>query len=385
MSQENRYDAAASGVIASGERGGASLKEKLFGNLVKNLCERVQSKRGKLKGASFMRKKSPEELEYAKIAGKIGILFFGSKECGKQTFLLHLQNLFGETVSVDDFYTPMIHQTIIDGFKAMIDWAKENFFSLQPWESEIQEILQHPSDDELSKSIGICLKKCWISPWAQSAFDYGRVDVLFPLHPLNHYMRRINQICAEGYIPSLQDVLRIPVTYSKEGVRDLDLFIDGLEFRATFLCKNSNSSTKKIARQFEDPPISISALVYLCKLPYLDPLTAKNPAPLEVALKEPLNLFKDYAELDCFQDRPVLIVLTNADLFFSFGREKGSPEEIINDIKKMFKAAWPGDANKIKFQVLSCFSERDILEAFLQLQLLIAHQLSSSGGREKSL
>ena len=98
MSQENRYDAAASGVIASGERGGASLKEKLFGNLVKNLCERVQSKRGKLKGASFMRKKSPEELEYAKIAGKIGILFFVLK-CGEHravNIALERDNCFGQ-------------------------------------------------------------------------------------------------------------------------------------------------------------------------------------------------------------------------------------------------------------------------------------------------
>ena len=341
---------------------------------IQNLKDRLKNF-GK-KAVAMIPTKSAEAKAYEKIAGSLGMLVMGAKPSGKQTFMLVLENLFGDSVVTDGFYSPMIHQAIIDGFKAIIDWAQNNDFDLVDYAGDILDITEWISDNPLHTSIALPLKRCWVSPWAQAAYDH-RADISFPLNPLAHYMSRLDFICSVDYIPSLQDALRVPLAYNKEGVRDLDLNIDGIDFRVTALCRNDSSSINQIARQFEDPPIALSCLVYLCSLPYIDPKTAKDSPPLAETMKDALQHFAAYTGLACFQSKPVLVVFTKADEFFGLGREE-DPHEIIKTLQEMFRKSWTGDSKLLRFRPTACYSERDVLETFLDAQELIADYLSSS-------
>ena len=129
---EQSLSAAASGV----QQELKDEKEKptnIFQKLILNLKNRLQRLKKQSNTLTLKKQKSEEMLEYEKIAGTIGVLLFGREYCGKNTFLLHLQQLFGEPVSVDNFFTPIIHQIIVDGCKSIIEFAEEKGFDLSEY------------------------------------------------------------------------------------------------------------------------------------------------------------------------------------------------------------------------------------------------------------
>lgn len=396
---ENKLSTVASGVIKDPDEKSEIAKNSRNGNLFEILLKRLRNRLEKLKGGkvSLVKKKSEEILEYEQIAGTIGILVFGNRYAGKNTLLLHLQRLFGDDpVSVDNFHAPIIHQVIIDGFKSIIEFSRDKGFDLSDYQNEIYEISECRSDDPILPDHVLSFKRFWSSPFAQQAYDERKSDFFkyTPLEPLEHYIPRLQIISRKDYIPTFQDVIRIPVKYDKMGVRDLNVDIEGIPFKFTALLNNTKSDIKKIGTQFEDPPIPISLLIFMCELPFTDPQSAQKERPLPIAelMQEQLSLFNEIMSLKCFRNKvSCMVLLTKADLFFFQGLRSASHQQVIAEIKKLFEENWakvnskePGDDEDesmfkalIDFKLCCNFNEKDVVEVILQMQNLIV--ASSSG------
>lgn len=397
---ENKLSTVASGVIKDPEEKSEIVEKNANGNLFEILLKRLKNRLEKVKGAklSLVKKKSEEILEYEQIAGTIGILVFGNRYAGKNTLLLHLQQLFGDDpVSVDNFHAPIIHQVIIDGFKSIIEFSRDKGFDLSDYQSEIYEISKCRSDDPILPDHVLSFKRLWSSPFAQQAYDERKSDFFkyTPLEPLEHYIPRLQIICSQNYIPAFQDVIRIPVKYDKMGVRDLNIDIETIPFKFTALLNNSKSDIKKIGTQFEDPPIPISCLIFMCELPFTDPQSAQKEKPLPIAelIQDQLSLFKQIMSLKCFKNKvSCMVLLTKADLFFFQGLRFGSHQQVIAEIKKLFEECWTNINSQecndneedesifkalIDFKLCCNFNEKDVIEIILQMQNLIV--ASSSG------
>lgn len=396
---ENKLSTVASGVIKDPDGKSEIAKKSANGNIFEILLKRLRNRLEKLKGGklSLVKKKSEEILEYEQIAGTIGILVFGNRYAGKNTLLLHLQQLFGDDpVSVDNFHAPIIHQVIIDGFKSIIEFSRDKGFDLSDYQSEIYEISECRSDDPILPDHVLSFKRFWSSPFAQQAYDERKSDFFryTPLEPLEHYIPRLQIISSQDYIPTFQDVIRIPVKYDKMGVRDLNVDIEGIPFKFTALLNNTKSDIKKIGTQFEDPPIPISLLIFMCELPFTDPQSAQKESPLPIAelMQEQLSLFNEIMSLNCFRNKvSCMVLLTKADLFFFQGLRSASHQQVIVEIKKLFEENWakvnskePGDdedesmfKSLMDFKLCCNFNEKDVVEVILQMQNLIV--ASSSG------
>lgn len=389
---ENTLSAAASGV----NKNSAEKRESnAFKTFLYNLKDRLQRIKNGTKNITLRKKKSPEMLEYEKIAGTIGILLFGTQYSGKNTLLLHLQQLFGDQVSVDNFHAPIIHQVIIDGFKNIIEFSKEKGFDLSDYTKEVFEITQCRSDDPILPEQVLSFKRFWSSPFAQQAFDERKNEIFkyTKLEPLEHYVPRLATISKADYIPTFQDVIRIPIKYNKEGIKDLSVVIENIPFKFTALLNNSASNIKKIGLQFDQTqlPIPISCILFMCELPFTDPKSARGQKKIPVSelIKEELKLFERVLSLNCFQKgQSFLILLSKADLFFYQGLRFDTHENIIDEIKVEFQKRWiqnkrkivekcRGDSEEnepstfIEFKVCCNYNEKDIIEIILQLQKLI--------------
>ena len=407
---EQSLSAAASGV----QQELKDEKEKptnIFQKLILNLKNRLQRLKKQSNTLTLKKQKSEEMLEYEKIAGTIGVLLFGREYCGKNTLLLHLQQLFGEPVSVDNFFTPIIHQIIVDGCKNIIEFAEEKGFDLSEYKTEIFDINACKSDDPILPEHVLSFKRFWSSPFAQQAFD-ERKEKIFqytPLEPLEHYIPKLNQICKNDYIPTFQDAIRIPIKYTKQGIKDLNINIENIPFKFTALLNNSTSNIKKIGLQFDETqlPIPISCILFMMELPYTDPKSARasSKLPISELLQEDLDLFDKIISLNCFQNKQsCLILLSKADLFFYQGLRHDTHENVLNEIMEEFQQRWvenkmkykerkkkerdeegggdddhiEDDANNvfIDFKVCCNFNEKDVIETILKMQDLIVKSAS---------
>ena len=92
------YDAATAGQNVKESR-----EKELVPNIgirgVKHFIENLKRRLRNLgkKAEALIPKKSAEAKAYEKIAGSLGILVIGAKQSGKQTFMLVIENLFGDS------------------------------------------------------------------------------------------------------------------------------------------------------------------------------------------------------------------------------------------------------------------------------------------------
>ena len=226
---------------------------------------------------------------------------------------------------------------------------------------------------------------------------------------MEHYIPKLNQICKNDYIPTFQDAIRIPIKYTKQGIKDLNINIENIPFKFTALLNNSTSNIKKIGLQFDETqlPIPISCILFMMELPYTDPKSARasSKLPISELLQEDLDLFDKIISLNCFQNKQsCLILLSKADLFFYQGLRHDTHENVLNEIMEEFQQRWvenkmkykerkkkerdeegggdddhiEDDANNIfiDFKVCCNFNEKDVIETILKMQDLIVKSAS---------
>jgi len=155
----------------------------------------------------------------------IKLLFLGAGGSGKSTLFRQLRLLHGDGLKEDErkTYKTNIYSNIVDGMKTLLE-GNSSFNVEEESDSEVAIISDVPPCDEkladyienlddaapITPECADYFKKAWEDVGMQKAWSYR--SKLQVQDSLKYFLKNIDRIAMEGYIPSKDDVLHVRIT-----------------------------------------------------------------------------------------------------------------------------------------------------------------------------
>jgi GTPase SAR1 family protein len=226
-----------------------------------------------------------------------------------RTIYKQLINLYGEKFDDEKLlsYKPIIHQNILHSMKKLIDYSIEN----QEWKvlSENEqyklELSNLHEDGDLTPDLVKPLTVLWSDPGIQHAFKAHSRRILL-LESLEYWMKKLQLVSEDAFIPSLQDVLRTraPTT----GITEIEFHIEGAHFLLIDVGGQRNER-KKWIHCFE----GVTSIIFVASLNSFDQVLYEDEKAN--GMLEALDLFEQTVNLPYFTTTDVILFLNKSDLF----------------------------------------------------------------------
>ncbi|XP_057675877.1 guanine nucleotide-binding protein subunit alpha-11-like [Corythoichthys intestinalis] len=237
------------------------------------------------------------------------LLFLGTAESGKSTFLKQIRILHGNGYSesqrmsfirlvCQNVVTAM--QTLIEAMRILrVDYADNQNLALAERLSEVQvEKVERLESWQVN-----AIKNLWNDHGLQDCYYRRREFHL--TDSAKYYFSEMDRITAPGYIPNLQDILRVRVPTT--GIIEYPFQIKGITFRMVDVGGQRSERRKWI--HCMDNVISI---IFLAALNEYDSVMLEDPT--HNRMEESLALFKTLVEYPWFSETSFILFLNKTDL-----------------------------------------------------------------------
>jgi hypothetical protein len=195
----------------------------------------------------------------------------------------------------------------------LVDFVSANpsLFDAEIKEQESVAFISNLKTDNIDTEVGGHLKAVWADPVVQSAYNQRNsladMPHLFLADSIGYFMEnRIDDICADDYIPSKQDHLRIRVRTT--GINKTEYEIDGNSFEM-FDVGGQRSERKKWINCFDN----VTAVLFVAAISEYDQVLFEEKTQNRV--EEALALFGDIANCDYFERTAMILFLNKRDIF----------------------------------------------------------------------
>ncbi|XP_077441972.1 guanine nucleotide-binding protein subunit alpha-14-like [Vanacampus margaritifer] len=239
----------------------------------------------------------------------IKLLFLGTAESGKSTFIKQIRILHGNGYS-DAQRMPFIRlvcQNVITSIQALIQAMR--VLGVDYEDNSNLDLAERMSDVEVEKVNRLegwqvkAVKFLWSDRGLQRCYERRREFCLSD--SANYYFNDMDRITAPGYIPNLQDILRVRVPTT--GIIEYPFRVKDIVFRMVDVGGQRSERRKWI--HCMDNVVSI---IFLAALNEYDSVMPEDPA--HNRLQESLALFKTIVKSPWFCQTSFILFLNKKDL-----------------------------------------------------------------------
>ncbi|XP_017263113.1 guanine nucleotide-binding protein subunit alpha-11-like [Kryptolebias marmoratus] len=240
---------------------------------------------------------------------ELKLLLLGTGESGKSTFIKQMRIIHGKGYSENEKkgFTRLVFQNIIINIQALIeamgtlqiDYADKKNISHAENLSKVDCIYVNTLESWQAKAIN----QVWNDHGVQKCYDRRREFQLSD--SAKYYLSDMSRISAQGYIPTLQDILRVRVPTT--GIIEYPFNMSKIIFRMVDV-GGQRCQRKKWIHCFEN----VTSIIFLAALSEYDQVLYESEN--ENRLVESLALFKTIISSQWFQESSTILFLNKTDL-----------------------------------------------------------------------
>ncbi|XP_054908541.1 guanine nucleotide-binding protein subunit alpha-11-like [Poeciliopsis prolifica] len=265
---------------------------------------------------------SPEEQEGQRISREIEkqlkrdklnlkrelkLLLLGTGESGKSTFIKQMRIIHGQGYSDSDRkqFTRLIFQNIFTAIQTLIGAMKNlNIAYADAQNAGDAEKLSKVEDLNVFTGWQVdAVKRVWNDRGVQECYERRREYQLSD--SAKYYLSDVDRIAVPGYVPTLQDILRVRVATT--GIIEYMFDMSKVMFRMVDV-GGQRSERKKWIHSFED----VTSVIFLAALSEYDQVLYEKQD--ENRLRESLALFQTICSSNWFQNASTILFLNKKDL-----------------------------------------------------------------------
>uniref|UniRef100_A0A3P9N2S8 Guanine nucleotide-binding protein subunit alpha-14-like n=1 Tax=Poecilia reticulata TaxID=8081 RepID=A0A3P9N2S8_POERE len=264
---------------------------------------------------------------------ELKLLLLGTGESGKSTFIKQMRIIHGNGYSDNDrkHFTRIIFQNIFTAIQTLIDAMKALKIGYADAQNagDAEKLRQVEDLDSLMDWQVDAIKRVWNDSGIQECYDRRREYQLSD--SAKYYLSDLDRIAAPGFVPTVQDILRVRVATT--GIIEYMFDMSKVIFRMVDV-GGQRSERKKWIHSFED----VTSVIFLAALSEYDQVLYENQDEVcsdgvtdalfcsfrRVRARCLLRLFSiccfriDYARASpCFRQLSSLIGFTTLPLSFS--------------------------------------------------------------------
>lgn len=237
---------------------------------------------------------------------KIKLLLLGAGESGKSTIFKQMKILYGNKFPLEERQqqVTVVHSNILSNVRLLVA-ACERFVALTD-SSLAKSFANVPEAEEtvLDVELGGLVKSIWNDAGAQATWarraEYHIQDSLL------WYMDNLDRICASGYVPSVDDILRARVRTS--GIVEETYKIDQVDF-VMYDVGGQRNERKKWIHCFD----AVTSVIFVAAVSEYDQFLYEDDQMYR--MDEAVLLFDEVCNLKHFRNTSMILFLNKNDLF----------------------------------------------------------------------
>jgi len=314
----------------------------------------------------------------------IKMLLLGAGESGKSTIFKQMKviNKNGYSEKERKEFTGIVYSNVIASMKSMTDAFEKLEVDMSADFSKMNDQFEEDSaDDKLTPELGALLIKMW---------NHEQIKgVMFPRrneYQLNdstqYYFDDLDRLCADGYIPNEQDVLRSRVRTT--GIVQSDFTIKAIQF-SMFDVGGQRNERRKWIHCFDN----VQAVVFVASASEFDQKLFEDET--QNRLDEAIQLFDQICNSKWFKLTAMILFLNKKDLmeeklkeknFGDFVESYSGPNEFkacCDHMKGMFLAK--NKADKSVFVQITCATDTSNVKFVFNavVAIILEENMKSSG------
>jgi GTPase SAR1 family protein len=234
------------------------------------------------------------------------LLLLGAGGCGKSTLFKQMIAIYGDGFPepVRKTFTPIIYNNVITSIQTLcyqsVEWGPVAP-DLEATKTVIDDL---KGDEEIDEKLAKQIKDLWADAGIQKTYE-ERCN--FQLNDSSeYYFLKMDEIGAEGYIPTEQDVLRSRVRTT--GIVENPFTIDGNSFKM-FDVGGQRNERKKWIHCFEN----VTAVLFVAAISEYDQVLYEDETTN--CMVEALTLFDEICNSRWFRETSMILFLNKRDLF----------------------------------------------------------------------
>jgi len=249
------------------------------------------------------------EADFINESKKIKLLLLGAGESGKSTIFKQMKLLYGVkyTDAERQDFIQLIHTNVLNATKTLCEQVVARGLEGSLGDGGAFSLINGidaDSDSVLSPARATAIKTLWSDPVFQSVWEV-RSEFQMP-ESLNYYFDKIDDLAADGYLPSDDDILRSRMRTT--GIVVENYFINGRPFEM-YDVGGQRSERKKWIHCFE----GVTAVIFVAAVSEYDQKLFEDGATNRMT--EALTLFEEIAKNPFFSKSSLILFLNKYDLF----------------------------------------------------------------------
>ncbi|XP_013861965.1 guanine nucleotide-binding protein subunit alpha-14 [Austrofundulus limnaeus] len=240
---------------------------------------------------------------------ELKLLLLGTGESGKSTFIKQMRIIHGKGFTDSDRkgFTRLVFQNIVVAIQALADamqTLKIDYVDDQNLNNAKKLGQIDSSDVQTLESWQVdAIKRVWNDHGVQQCYDRRREFQLSD--SAKYYLSDMDRISAPGFIPTLQDVLRVRVPTT--GIIEYTFDMSKAIFRMVDV-GGQRSERRKWIHCFE----SVTSIIFLAALSEYDQVLYESKD--DNRLRESLELFRTIVSSSWFQESSTILFLNKTDI-----------------------------------------------------------------------
>lgn len=266
---------------------------------------------GELREQWELNKAIEQELKAQKKANKNEhkLLLLGIGEAGKSTFIKQMKIIHGGGYSEEDKkeHKQQIYGNVYVAIHNLTNAMKKLKLSFDSEENEgiAQSLLGIPPSTPITQELKMQIERVWHDSGIKKC--YQRRNEFQLSDSAAYYLDSLDRLCAENYIPSVDDVLRVRVPTTGIIEYTFPLSRD-LHFRMVDV-GGQRSERRKWIHCFD----KVQAIIFLVAVSEYDQVLAEDET--QNRLSESVALFGNIISLEFFYNTAIIVFLNKHDLF----------------------------------------------------------------------
>ncbi|KAF7333954.1 Heterotrimeric G-protein alpha subunit [Mycena sanguinolenta] len=240
---------------------------------------------------------------------EVPVLLLGSDEASRSTLVKHMKLFHRFTAEERAAFRSAIHTAVIQAAKAVVYALQESGLDrmlLKEHQCLLDEISGTNTKGALSRETADAIEALWRTPAVARVLDEHDSELNLPDKALFIFFSEIQRLAQPGYIPTQQDVLRVPA--QKNTITEMRFTMDALSIRLIEVGP-LRSERRKWIHYFE----SVTSVIFCTALSDYDQVLAEERG--RNSMRESITLFSDIINSRWFLRTSIILFLTEVDVF----------------------------------------------------------------------